>query len=140
MKKFIFIITVLLSVSCEKEEEYMGAYIPITGCYEDDVICSGVYNVTIVFNHDDVPGGLIVAEKGYSAELGELLSFKGTSVPGYKFIGWRKMRNSYCAYSPLVDEDDPSIAYVYMHRNYMGNCNIGPFNVKIVAEYIKTLD
>jgi len=141
MKKLIFILTILLSVSCEKEEEYIGAYNPMAGeCYEDDVICSGVYKVKIVYNYDDIPDELIIAEKGYSAKLGELLSFKGTSAPGYKFIGWRKVRNSYCSYSPLVDEDDPTVAYVYMHRNYMGNCNIGPFNVKIVAEYIKTLD
>ena len=140
MKKFIFILTVLLSVSCQKEEIFEEEIVVEEINCNGNVRCLGVYNVEIWYDHDDNPKNLIVAKDGYSAKLGELLTFQGTSVPGWKFIGWRKMTNSYCEYSPLVDEDDPTIAYVYMHEKYMGNCNIGPMNVRIVAEYIKTLD
>ena len=140
MRKYILLVTALLSVSCVKDEIAIEPEMSDgLECY-GNVACLGVYNVEIVYSHDDVPEGLIIAEDGYSAELGDPLSFRGTSAPGFKFIGWRKVRNSYCAYSPIVDQDDPTLAYVYMHEKYMGNCNLGPFNVKIVAEFIKTLD
>lgn len=140
MKKVIFLLTILLSVSCEQEE----IFIPEEEVYEvechGDPRCTGYYEVELRFNKDDVPTSLINAKDGFKADLGSLLTFEAMDAPGWKFVGWRKLPNSYCAYSPIVDEDNKRIAYTYMHEKYMGNCNIGPRNIKLYAEYIKTLN
>ena len=141
MKKALYILTILLLGSCAKEELFIEEISQENKCRGiSEIHCLGVYSVEILSNYDDFPKDLIVAKDGYSAELGTTISFEGTNKPGWKFLGWRKIMDSYCAYNPLVESDTPNIAYVYMHKNYTGNCNIGPINVKIVAEFVKTLD
>ncbi len=141
MKKIIYLLTILLLGSCGKEELFIEEVSQEKECRGiNEIHCLGIYNVEILSNYDDFPKDLIIAEDGYSADLGTVLTFKGTDKPGWRFLGWRKIKDSYCAYTPLVESDTPNIAHVYMHKNYTGNCNIGPINVKIVAEFVKTLD
>ena len=147
MKKAIYVLTILLFFSCDWLDEE-------DDCSKtnarDAVWCLGVYTVDIWFNETveiwynenpvELPEGLIIAEDGYSAKLGTTLAFEALSVPGLKFIGWSKRKACYGCYQPLIDDENPNIAYVYMHEKYHGNSNIGPENVQIVANYIKTLE
>ena len=140
MKKAIYVLTILLFFSCETDFVSYG----------DTVLGKGIYTVDIWFNETveiwynenpvELPEGLIIAEDGYSAKLGTTLAFEALSVPGLKFIGWSKRKACYGCYQPLIDDENPNIAYVYMHEKYHGNSNIGPENVQIVANYIKTLE
>lgn len=140
MRKFIFLLIVLLSVSCQQEEVFTPEEVVYEVECHGDPICTGYYQVELRFNKEDVPSSLVIAKDGFRADLGSLLTFEATDAPGWKFVGWKRLPNSYCAYSPIVDEDNNRVAYTYMHEKYMGNCNIGPQNIKLYAEYIKTLD
>jgi len=140
MKKIIFFLTALLSVSCEQEEIFiLEEEVYEVECHGDPR-CTGYYDVDLWFNEDGVPKEAIIAHDGFRADLGEMMTFEATDVPGWKFIGFRKLPNSYCEWSPLVDEDNPRITYTYMHEKYMGNCNIGPRNIRLYAEYIKVFN
>ena len=78
--------------------------------------------------------------EGTSYEIGTLREIKANDGPGLRFLGWRK-GPGYCDYQPLVDPDDPRVAFIFKGDNYMGNCNAGNYHdVKITAEYIRVFD
>mgnify|MGYP000321343083 CR=1 FL=1 len=131
---------VIFATSCVKEEIVILEREDIEIECNGVPYCTGYYDVEIWFNNDDVPDNVIIAHNGHRADLGKVMSFEATDIPGWKFVGWYKFPNSYCEYQPLVDEGNPRIAYTYMHRKYMGNCNIGPQNIRLYAHYIQTLD
>jgi len=140
MKKAIYVLTILLFFSCDWLDEE-------DDCSKtnarDAIWCLGVYTVEIWTNIDmgevEVED-YIIAKDGYSAKLGTTLTFEAIDIPGRKFIGWSRQYACYGCYQPLVDDENPNIAFVYMHEKYQGNNNFGPENVEILANYIKTLE
>jgi hypothetical protein len=145
MKNLLLLsLLVTFITSCEKDDHDMSHYAlwdeeTEVNCHGEP-LCLGYYEVSFRFNKEGAPDNLIIAHNGTRANLGELMKFEAVDVPGWKFITWRKMPNQYCEYSPLIDDEDPRIAYTFMHEKYMGNCNIGPQNIRLYAEYIQTLD
>ena len=140
MRNIIFLFIGLLFLNCEKEAIVEEIIMEDTPCYDHDLVCKGYYEVELWFNDDDVPDNVIIAHDGFKAPLGQVMKFEAIDIPGWRFVGWRKLPNSYCEYKPLVDGDNPRIAYAYMHEKYMGNCNIGPLDIRLYSHYIKVLD
>ena len=131
MKNTIYGLTILLFFSCETDFVTYG----------DTVRGKGIYTVDIYTTIDmSEAEDFIIAKDGYTAKLGTTLTFEAIDIPGWKFISWSKRKECYGCYQPLIDDENSNIAYVYMHEKYHGNSNIGPENVQIVANYIKTLE
>ena len=122
MKKLLLILVALLFLNCEKDNLNL---IPIQ---------------IFVTTDSDVPYEYITSEMGDTYEMGTLHKIRATSGPGFRFLGWRKMKELYCSYQPIVDPDDYEVMYIYADDDYMGNCNNGLSRLWITAEYIEVFD
>ena len=73
----------------------------------------------------------------FEAKVGTVISLEARDLPGWRFVGWKRLKSSYCHDAPIVDQDEPRKAYLYMHEDFMGRCNRGMKNFVVVADYVE---
>ena len=98
MKKVIFLFLSLLLFNCAKEDELtyhelvqlaMANKPEVDPCF-GQLKCLGYYEVELWFNLEGVPKEAIIAHDGFKADLGKIMTFEATDVPGWRFVGFRK--------------------------------------------------
>ena len=108
MKKLLLSLIVIFLTSCSTDHIGQDPVIPIIIWLPDADTADAID--LIDFNGSE------------DYKIGTLREIVANDGPGLRFLGWRK-GPSYCDHQPIIDEEDPRKAYIFIGEDYMGNCN-----------------